>query len=92
MGLNIPANLGMQYAKANVFPNINITGNVCCDSPYAGTNTIYAQNVYQPSDVVTLIRGKHVLHFGGEMAFYRDDATNWGNLNGGTVQFSGEYT
>ena len=67
LGLNIPGTIGLQYAKANIFPNIWITGNICCDSPYAGTNTIYAQNVYQPSDVVTMIRGKHILHFGGEL-------------------------
>ena len=92
LGLNIPANLGMQYAKANVFPNISITGNICCDSPYAGTNTIYAQNVYQPSDVVTLIRGKHVLHFGGELIMLEDNSTAWGNVDAGDYSFSGVYT
>ncbi len=87
LGLGIPAALGMKYAKADLFPNISITGNICCDSPYAGTNTIYAQNVYQPSDVVTLIqpsdvvtliRGKHVLHFGGELIMLEDNSTSWG--------------
>ena len=48
--------------------------------------------VFDPSDVVTMIRGKHVLHFGGEFAFYRDDTTAWGNINAGTLQFSGQYT
>ena len=89
---NFPGTLGMQYAKANVFPNISITGNICCDSPYAGTNTIYAQNVYQPSDVVTLIRGKHVLHFGGELIMLEDNSTSWGNVDAGDYSFSGVYT
>lgn len=88
----IPSALGMQYAKADVFPNIGITGNICCDSPYAGTNTIYAQNVYQPSDVVTLIRGKHVLHFGGELIMLEDNSTAWGNVDAGDYSFSGQYT
>ena len=88
----IPSAIGLQYAKANVFPNINITGNICCDSPYAGTNTIYAQNVYQPSDVVTLIRGKHILHFGGELIMLQDNSTNWGNVDAGDFSFSGQYT
>jgi hypothetical protein len=88
----IPSAIGLQYAKANVFPNINITGNICCDSPYAGTNTIYAQNVYQPSDVVTLIRGKHILHFGGELIMLEDNSTNWGNVDAGDFSFSGQYT
>ena len=88
----IPASIGLQYAKADVFPNLSITGNICCDSPYAGTNTIYAQNVYQPSDVVTLIRGKHVLHFGGELIMLEDNSTGWGNVDAGDFTFSGQYT
>ena len=92
LGAGIPAAIGLQYAKANLFPNLSITGNICCDSPYAGTNTIYAQNVYQPSDVVTLIRGKHVLHFGGELIMLQDNSTAWGNVNAGNFNFSGQYT
>jgi hypothetical protein len=91
-GAGIPAAIGLQYGKADVFPNISITGNICCDSPYAGTNTIYAQNVYQPSDVVTLIRGKHILHFGGELIMLQDNSTNWGNVDAGDFSFSGQYT
>ena len=92
LGAGIPAAIDLQYAKADVFPNLSITGNICCDSPYAGTNTIYAQNVYQPSDVVTLIRGKHVLHFGGELIMLEDNSTAWGNVNSGSFNFSGQYT
>lgn len=92
LGKGIPTALGMKYAKADVFPNIWITGNICCDSPYAGTNVTYAQNVYQPSDVVTLIRGKHVLHFGGELIMLDDNSTAWGNVDAGDFSFSGQYT
>jgi hypothetical protein len=64
--------------------------------PYAwiepSTNAVYKEHVFDPSDVVTMIRGKHVLHFGGEFLFYRDDATAWGNVNAGTYQFSGQFT
>ncbi len=45
-----------------------------------------------PSDVVTLIYGKHILHFGGEFLFYRDNSTAWGNTNGGTLTYTGVYT
>jgi hypothetical protein len=92
LGQGIASKAGLQYAKADVFPNINVWGNPCCDSPYAGTNTIYAQNVYQPSDVVTLIRGKHVLHFGGELIMMQDNSTPWGNVDAGDFTFSGQYT
>lgn len=92
LGLGIPNDIGLKYAKANLFPNISITGNICCDSPYAGTNTTYAQNVYQPSDVVTLIRGRHVLHFGGELIMLEDNSSAWGNVDAGDFNFSGQYT
>jgi Carboxypeptidase regulatory-like domain len=91
LGQNIPNSIGLQYAKANLFPSINIYGS-CCDSPYPGTNTTYAQNVFQPSDVVTLIRGKHILHFGGELIMLQCNCSQWGNVDAGQFTFSGQYT
>jgi hypothetical protein len=91
-GTGIPGTLGWQFAKANILPAVQFERNY----PYAwiqpATNAEYKEFVFDPSDVVTMIRGKHILHFGGEFAFYRDDTTKWGNLNGGTLQFSGAYT
>ncbi len=91
-GQNYPSKLGWQFGKANIIPALQYVRNY----PYAwldpATNAEYKEFAFDPSDVVTMIRGRHVLHFGAELAFYRDDATNWGNINGGTVQFSGEYT
>jgi hypothetical protein len=91
-GLNYPSKIGFQFAKANVLPSTQFTRNY----PYAwiepATNAEYKEFVFDPSDVVTMIRGRHVLHFGGEFAFYRDDTTNWGNLNAATLQFKGVYT
>ena len=92
LGKGIPQQIGLQYAKADLFPNISINAPICCDSPYAGTNTIYAQNTFQPSDVVTLIRGKHILHFGGEFIMLEDNSTAWGNVDAGDFNFSGQYT
>ncbi len=88
----IPGKLGWQFAKANVLPSVQFQRNY----PYAwiepATNAEYKEFVFDPSDVVTMIRGKHILHFGGEFTFYRDDATPWGNINAGTLQFDGVYT
>jgi len=92
LGANFPSTIGLQYAKANLFPSINIGGNLCCDSPYPGTNTVYAQNTSQPSDVVTLIRGKHILHFGGELIMLECNCAPWGNVDAGDFYFSGSYT
>jgi hypothetical protein len=84
--------LGWQYAKADDFPAINFTGTY----PYAwidpSSNSTYKEFTWDPSDVVTMIRGKHILHFGGELLAYQNNSTAWGNINAGTFQFSGQYT
>jgi len=84
--------LGWQFNVADDLPAIQFVNQY----PYAwvepATNAIYIQHVFDPSDVVTLIKGKHILHFGGELLIYRDDSTAWGNTNSGTFQYSGQYT
>ncbi len=89
LGMGIPAQVGWQFAKADVLPTLNVTG-VYQITP--ATNAVYKMHVYDPSDVVTLIRGKHILHFGGEFLFFRDNSTNWGNIDAGTMGFAGVYT
>jgi hypothetical protein len=88
-GGNYPTTLGWKFAEANVIPKVSINN-------YFGigpaTNASYKEFTFDPSDVITMIRGNHVLHFGGEMAFYRDDSTGWGNINAGTLNYSGQYT
>ena len=41
---------------------------------------------------MTMIRGKHILHFGGELLVYQDNSTAWGNKTAGNMQYSGQYT
>lgn len=89
LGQGFPAKLGWQFAKADVFPNVNVTGYYGLAS---ATNAVYKEHIYDPSDVVTLIRGKHILHFGGEYLFFRDNSTAWGNIDGGTMGYTGVYT
>jgi hypothetical protein len=91
LNLGYPAKLGWNYAVGDLVPTINITG-TCCSQSAAGTNAIYAENSFDPSDVVTLIRGKHILKFGGEVLMYQDNSTPWGNVNAGTFTFSGVFT
>src|SRR5579884_2472459 len=91
LGTGVPASLGLNYSKADVAPNVQIYGG----NWYAvgsGTNAIYVENSFDPSDVVTMIRGRHILKFGGELLAYQDNATPWGNLNSGQFQFSGVFT
>jgi len=92
LGKGLGAQLGWKFGVLDDFPAIEFSNQY----PYAwitpSTNAIYIQHVFDPSDVVTMIRGKHVLHFGGEFLIYRDDSTQWGNANAGTMNYSGQYT
>jgi hypothetical protein len=89
LGEGFPAKLGWQFAKADVFPNVNVTGFYGLAS---STNAVYKEHVYDPSNVVTLIRGKHILHFGGEFLIFKENSTAWGNVNAGTMGYTGTYT
>ena len=84
--------LGWQFAKADDFPAIQLDGSY----PYAwitpSSNSIYKEFTWDPSDVVTMIRGKHILHFGGELLAYQNNSTAWGNTNAGALGFTGQYT
>jgi hypothetical protein len=105
-GQGYPSKLGLLYSKGDVFPTINVSqsqaasgsggsGNVAaCCSPVLqpGTNAVYIENTFQPSDIVTLIKGKHILHFGGEFLDYQGNYTPWGNLQSGNFTFTGVYT
>jgi outer membrane receptor for ferrienterochelin and colicin len=90
---NYPATIGLQYSKVNMFPNITINGiggNNNTLNPQ--TNAIYIQNAFDLSDVVTMVKGKNVLHFGADLLLEQDNSTPWGNLNGASLTFSGQYT
>jgi hypothetical protein len=85
-----PSKMGLAWAKADVFPEVNINGGIWGLGP--GTNAIQHQIMFEPSDVVTLIEGKHVLHFGGEFLDQQINTTLWGNVDAGAVNFTGAYT
>ena len=90
---NYPTTIGLQYAKANMFPNITIDGiggNNNTLNPQ--TNAIYIQNAFDLSDVVTMVEGKNILHFGADILWQQDNSTPWGNLNGASLTFTGQYT
>ncbi|MHB1955942.1 MAG: TonB-dependent receptor, partial [Sulfobacillus sp.] len=86
-----PAKLGLQFSKADIFPTVNVNG-ACCYALQPGPAAVLKQFVFDPSDVITMIRGRHVLHFGGEFLDNQSNATGWGNPNGATVSYNGAYT
>ena len=91
-----PQKLGLQYAKTDIMPTINITnygpGNGYSLGPGSPSRANYRENVFNESDVVTMIRGRHTLHLGGELDLFRADSTAWGNLNAANLGFTGVYT
>ncbi|MHB8303816.1 MAG: TonB-dependent receptor [Acidobacteriaceae bacterium] len=91
---NYPQKIGLQYAEANIFPNVTVKGSTGFGGTgiASGTIAVMAQNVYDPSDMVTLIRGKHILKFGGEVMAYQSNRALWGNVQSGNFAFTGYYT
>jgi Carboxypeptidase regulatory-like domain len=88
-----PAKLGLKFAKVDDFPFLTFSG-ACCYDLQPGVNAIQKEQVFDFSDVVTMIRGRHVLHFGGELLMYRTDETTWGSgyINSGSFNYTGQYT
>jgi hypothetical protein len=98
LGKGYPAKLGWQFAKADNFPLIQITNFNNSSLPNDSTvlsseiNAVYKEHAYDPSDVVTLIKGKHILHFGGEFLIYQNNSTAWGNTVSGQMSYTGQFT
>jgi hypothetical protein len=84
-----PAKLGLQFAKEDIFPNITITNYYGLAS---GVHSNYKENLFDVSDVVTLIKGRHVIHAGGEMLIERSDSLAYGNITSAALSFTGGYT
>src|ERR1700741_2910520 len=93
-GFDAAGTLGLQYAKGTIFPTIKINqgGGTCCNGLAPGTNAIYIEHLYDPSAVLTLVRGRHILHFGVEVLMGDGNTTPWGNVDAGQFTFSGNYT
>jgi hypothetical protein len=89
LGKNYPAQLGWNAAKANDIPSIQGTEYTNINQ---STIALSNENVFDLSDVVTFIRGKHILHLGGEFLWFDENNTQWGSVNAGTYNFSGQYT
>ena len=102
---NDPTSLGLEPAygtnsPANVFPKITIdsgagVGCVALGSGCGENGNIDAalgQGVYNVSDVITLIRGRHTIKVGGEYDKDYQDYTSWGDISSGNFEFNGGVT
>lgn len=91
-GKGYPAMLGYKLAKADLLPGFGPGNNISGFGNGPTSPFVYKEFVYDPSDVVTLIRGRHVVHFGGEFLISLADSTQYGYVNAGTPGFGGLYT
>ena len=95
-------------APANVFPKVTIyqgagagamalgAGDFNFGLPGAGGNgnidAVLGEGVYNVSDVVTLIHGRHTIKVGGEYDRVYQNYTSWGDISSGDFQFNGSVT
>jgi hypothetical protein len=83
-----PAAIGIPNPTSDVFPNIGIV-NITGFS--TGLDAVLAEDSFVPSDVFTLVRGKHILKFGGEFDDYEVNI-NFGGESDGSFNFNGIAT
>jgi hypothetical protein len=98
-GLNPATAFGLQDTHWNQMPfigNSSIWGGFggpdAVNTLSPATDAIYIENSFDPADVVTLIRGKHILKFGVEVLMSEGNTTAWGANSAGNYGFSGQYT
>jgi hypothetical protein len=99
IGLNPATAFGLQDTHFNQLPfigNSSIYGGFGGPSAVSvlspATDAIYIENSFDPSDMVTLVKGRHVLHFGIEVLMAEGNTTAWGSNSAGNYGFSGQYT
>jgi Carboxypeptidase regulatory-like domain len=99
IGLNPATEFGLQGTHFNQMPFIGNSsiwggfGGPDAVNPLApATDAIYIENSFDPSDVVTLIHGKHILKFGVEVLISQGNTTAWGSNSAGNYGFTGQYT
>lgn len=93
IGLNPETAFGLQGTHFNQFPQIDgFGGPAAVSGLYPATDAIYIENSYDPSDMLTLIHGKHILKFGIEVLMSQGNTTAWGANSAGNYGFTGQYT
>jgi outer membrane receptor protein involved in Fe transport len=104
LGKNDPTTIGLEpaygtNAPANVFPRIEIDGGATNGAMVLGGGTgngnidaVLGEGVYNFSDVLTLIHGKHTIKVGGEYDRDYQNYTNWGDISSGSFEFNGSVT
>jgi hypothetical protein len=89
-GKGYPAQLGLLNAPADNFPSINATGSLPV-SVSGNSGSVLEEGSYSQSAVLSYIRGKHLIRFGGEYnRFYTGEIAALANA--GSFTFNGIAT
>jgi hypothetical protein len=91
-GTDYGSKLGIAQLTYPTFPGITVNGT---GAPAAiGTSfkdALLGYSTVTEADTLTVIRGKHILKFGGEYNNSRDDNA-WADINAGDFTFSGQFS
>ena len=91
-GKGWPAKLGLIGAPDDLFPSISMEGALSTSIGYTPfPPAIDAETTFVPSEVLTWVKGKHILKFGGEFDRWWVN-TGWGTATAGAFDFSGVFT
>jgi hypothetical protein len=91
-GQGWPAKLGLIGAPNDMFPSISMEGPLSTSIGYTPfPPAIDAETTFVPSEVLTWVKGKHILKFGGEFDRWWVN-TGWGTATAGAFDFSGVFT
>lgn len=93
-GLNqgLAKKVGILNPPADVFPHVSVGGPVGGTSIGGGADAFLYEGSYAPSDVLTILKGKHVIKIGGEYDRIYNNESAWGDMSSGNFSFSGIYT
>lgn len=91
-GMGLPAALGINYALADVFPNISIGGSFAPSGIGSGTSAVLGANSYAMSDSVTVVKGRHIVKIGGQFEANQDNGGNWGDTRSADLSFDPRFT
>jgi outer membrane receptor protein involved in Fe transport len=102
---NDPTTLGLEpaygtNAPANIFPKISIDSGAGVGGMGLGAgngqngniDAVLGETVYNASDVLTLVHGRHTIKVGGEFDKLYQNYTNWGDISSGNFEFNGGVT
>lgn len=89
-GSGLGPSLGLPYLKYDIIPNLSVSSYTGIGQPLSPF--IYKEHTFDPSDIVTMIRGRHSVKFGGDFLIFEDNSTAYGNINGSSLTFTGIYT